>query len=524
MRVIFLLADAARLARAAYVLAREGVLSFVPPLALPPPARPLLKLARLIARPDAGTRAARLSAALSRLGPSYVKLGQFLATRPDVVGTAIARDLEVLQDRMPAFGQDIAEAMVAEALDRPVSAAFAVFGPAVAAASIAEVHKAEVVEQDGTRRDVAVKILRPDIGRRFGSDMATFRRIAAFAERASPEARRLRLEAVVETLARSVNMEMDLRLEAAAYAELAENTQDDPEIHVPAVDWERSGREVLTTQWIDGIKLSDRAALEAAGHDLKALARIVMQSFLRQAMRDGFFHADMHPGNLFVDAQGRLVIVDCGIMGRLGARERRFLAEILYGFITRNWRRTAQVHFDAGYVPRHHSVEDFAQAIRAIGEPIHSRSAEQISMAKLLSLLLEVTGLFDMKTRPELLLLQKTMVVVEGVARSLDPQLNMWTTAAPVVEDWIARNLGPIGRIQEAGGAIGEVGSFLADVPDLLGRAGRVVTQLDEATRDGLSLSPKTLEGIGQAEARRAFWGNAALWVIALSLLVIALK
>ncbi|MFG1464475.1 2-polyprenylphenol 6-hydroxylase [Xanthobacter sp. DSM 24535] len=521
--MIFLLADATRLLRAAYVLAREGVLSFVPPLAVPPPARPLLKLARLIARPDAGPRSARLAAALSRLGPSYVKLGQFLATRPDVVGPSIARDLEVLQDRMPAFGQAVAEATVAGTLDRPVLVAFAEFGPAVAAASIAEVHRA-VVDEDGVRRDVAVKILRPDIGRRFGSDMATFRRVAAFAERASPEARRLRLEAVVETLARSVSMEMDLRLEAAAYAELAENTRDDAEIHVPAVDWDRSGREVLTTQWIDGIKLSDRAALEAAGHDLKALARIVMQSFLRQAMRDGFFHADMHPGNLFVDVQGRLVIVDCGIMGRLGARERRFLAEILYGFITRNWRRTAQVHFDAGYVPRHHSVEDFAQAIRAIGEPIHSRAAEQISMAKLLSLLLEVTGLFDMKTRPELLLLQKTMVVVEGVARSLDPQLNMWTTAAPVVEDWIARNLGPVGRIQEAGGAIGEVGSFLADVPDLLGRAGRVVTQLDEATRDGLSLSPKTLEGIGQAEAKRAFWGNAALWVIALSLLVIALK
>jgi len=522
--VIFLIADVARLARAGYVLAREGVLSLVPPVAVPPAARPGLRLARLIARRDAGTRSARFSAALSRLGPSYVKLGQFLATRPDVVGAAVARDLEVLQDRMPPFGQETAEKIIAEALDRPVLSAFSRFGPAVAAASIAEVHKAEVTDEDGTVRTVAVKVLRPDIGHRFASDMATFRRVAAFAERMSPEARRLRLTAVVETLARSVVMEMDLRLEAAAYAELAENTKDDPDVYVPRVDWDRSSREVLTTEWIDGIKLNDRVALEAAGHDVKALAQVVMQSFLRQAMRDGFFHADMHPGNLFVDSAGRLVILDCGIMGRLGLAERRFLAEILFGFITRNWRRTAQVHFEAGYVPAHHSVEDFAQAIRAIGEPIHSRSAEQISMARLLSLLLEVTALFDMKTRPELLLLQKTMVVVEGVARALDPRLNMWTTAAPVVEDWIARNLGPAGRLEQAGAGLGEVGHFLMDGPALLTRAGRVVTQLDEATRDGLRLSPDTLEGIGKAEARRAFWGNAALWVIATALLMLALK
>ncbi|TDU00790.1 MULTISPECIES: 2-polyprenylphenol 6-hydroxylase [Azorhizobium] len=522
--MILVLIDAARLARAGYVLAREGVLSLVSPAMVPPLARPGLRLARLIARPDAGTRAARLSAALSRLGPSYVKLGQFLATRPDVVGASVARDLEVLQDRMPAFGQTVAEQTVVDAFERPLSEVYAEFGPPVAAASIAEVHKAVVVERDGTRRTVAVKILRPGIERRFSADVATFRRIAAFAEKISAEARRLRLTTVVDTLGRSVTMEMDLRLEAAAYAELAENVKDDPDVHVPAVDWDRSAREVLTTEWIDGIKLSDRAGLEAAGHDLQNLARIVMQSFLRQAMRDGFFHADMHPGNLFVDAEGRLVVVDCGIMGRLGLKERRFLAEILYGFITRNWRRTAEVHFEAGYVPSHHSVEDFALAIRAIGEPIHSRSADQISMARLLSLLLEVTGLFDMKTRPELLLLQKTMVVVEGVARGLDPQLNMWTTAAPVVEDWIAQNLGPVGRLQQAGSGIGEVGRFVLDAPALLTRAGRVVSQLDEATRNGLHLSPETLEGIGAAEARRAFWGNAALWVIAIALLLLALK
>lgn len=522
--MIFLVADAARLARAGYVLAREGVLSLVSPATVPPLARPLLRLARLIARKDAGTRAARFSAALSRLGPSYVKLGQFLATRPDVVGAAVARDLEVLQDRMPAFGQEVAEAIVTDAFERPLNAVFATFGPAVAAASIAEVHKAEVVDPDGTRRTVAVKVLRPGLHRRFSADMASFRRLARFAEANFTEARRLRLEQVVETLARSVSMEMDLRLEAAAYAELAENTKDDPDLHVPRVDWDRSTRDVLTTEWIDGIKLSDKEAIIAAGHDPKEIARIVMQSFLRQAMRDGFFHADMHPGNLFVDAQGRLVVVDCGIMGRLGLKERRFLAEILYGFITRNWRRTAEVHFEAGYVPFHHSVDDFALAIRAIGEPIHSRSADQISMARLLALLLEVTALFDMQTRPELLLLQKTMVVVEGVARSLDPQLNMWSTAAPVVEDWIARNLGPVGQLQRAGMGLGEMGHFATTLPGLLSRTARVMAQLDDATRDGIHLSADSLDGIGRAEAKRALWGNIALWIIAAALVGIWLR
>jgi ubiquinone biosynthesis protein len=240
---------------------------------------------------------------------------------------------------------------------------------------------------------------------------------------------------------------------------------------------------------------------------------------LRHALRDGFFHADMHPGNLFVDDNGRLIAVDFGIMGRLGPKERRFLAEILFGFITRDYHRTAQIHFDAGYVPRHHSVESFAQAIRAIGEPIHNRTAEDISMAKLLMLLFEVTGLFDMRTRPELLLLQKTMVVVEGVARSFDPKLDMWSTADPVVREWIARNLGPVGRLEDAVEGAGEIGRFLGQVPGLLMRTGVLLDQFDDITRDGLVLSPETVSAIGAAEARRNRWTAIALWVIAALLL-----
>jgi ubiquinone biosynthesis protein len=521
--VIAALAHLIRLMRAGAVFARKGVLALIDPRPLPGPARLALRVARLIERPTGSGSAGRLAAALTRLGPSYVKLGQFLATRPDVVGFAVARDLESLQDKMAPFPQAKAEAAVASALEQPLSEAFAVFGPAVAAASIAQVHKAEIETENG-RKPVAVKVLRPDIERRFQADLAAMRFAANQAERFSAEARRLRLIEVVETLARSVRLEMDMRLEAAALSEMAENTKDDPGFRTPAVDWDRTAREVLTLEWIDATPLSDRARLEAKGLDLPLLGRNLIQTFLRHALRDGFFHADMHPGNLFVDDNGDLVAVDFGIMGRLGPKERRFLAEILYGFITRDYHRTAEVHFEAGYVPRHHSVESFAQAIRAIGEPIHSRTAEDISMAKLLTLLFEVTGLFDMRTRPELLLLQKTMVVVEGVARSLDPQLDMWTTADPVVREWIERHLGPVGRIEDAAGGAAELGRFFGGVPALLTRAGDLAGHLDDITRDGLVLAPETIAAIGRAEARRNRWTTVALWVIAILLALLVLR
>jgi ubiquinone biosynthesis protein len=512
--VIAGLSHLVRLGHAGFVFAREGVLALVDTTRLPLPARAAIRVARLIERPASSVAANRLATALTRLGPTYVKLGQFLATRPDVVGVALARDLETLQDKMPPFPQAEAERMVEAALGKPLSSLFASFGAPVAAASIAQVHRAEVVAA-GNRHAVAVKVLRPGVERRFKIDVDAFTFAARTAEKMSAEARRLRLIEVVQTLERSVVMEMDLRFEAAALSEMAENTKDDPDFRVPAVDWDRTARDVLTLEWIEATPLTDRARLEAKGFDLPQLARAVIQSFLRHALRDGFFHADMHPGNLFVDDAGELVAVDFGIMGRLAPKERRFLAEILLGFITRNYRRTAEVHFEAGYVPPHHSVASFAQAIRAIGEPIHNRTAEEISMARLFMLLFEITGLFDMRTRPELLLLQKTMVVVEGVARSLDPKLDMWTVAEPVVREWIERHLGPVGRIEDAAGGALEVGRFLGDVPELLSRGASVLQQLDAVTRDGLVLAPETVADIGRAEARRNRWTAIALWVIA---------
>jgi ubiquinone biosynthesis protein len=517
--VIAALAHLSRLARAGFVFAREGVFALVDPTPLPLPARGALALVRSIERPASKVAANRLAAALTRLGPTYVKLGQFLATRPDVVGVAFARDLETLQDKMAPFPQAEAERAIELAFGKPVRDLFAVFGPPVAAASIAQVHRAELLA-GGARRAVAVKVLRPGIERRFKADLDAFAFVAHTAERLSAEARRLRMIEVAETLRRTVAVEMDLRLEAAALSEMAENTKDDPDFRVPAVDWDRTARNVLTLTWIEATPLYDRAKLEARGFDLKALSRAVIQTFLRHALRDGFFHADMHPGNLFVDDDGKLVAVDFGIMGRLGPKERRFLAEIMYGFITRDYHRTAEVHFEAGYVPPHHSVEGFAQAIRAIGEPIHNRTAEEISMAKLLMLLFEVTGLFDMRTRPELILLQKTMVVVEGVARALDPKLDMWKVAEPVVREWIERHLGPSGRLEGAVEGAGEIGRFLGGVPALLTRGAALVEQLDAITRNGLVLAPETVAAIGRAEARRNRATVVALWVIAALLAV----
>lgn len=515
-----------RLARAGFVFAREGVLGLIETDGLDPAARLAIGAARLIERPSKQGTAGRLPAALTRLGPSYIKLGQFLATRPDVIGEDLARDLESLQDRLPPFAVAEAETAIATMLGKPVAQAFpqvfAHLGPAVAAASIAQVHRAEIT-RDGARETVAVKVLRPNVRKRFAADINAMTFAATLAERLIPATHRLRPVAAVQDFARVVVMETDLRMEAAALSELAENTRNDQGLRVPSVDWEHTGRDVLTTEWIDGIPLSNLDAIKAAGHDPRALSEVVMRAFLRLALRDGFFHADMHPGNLFVDPAGNLVMVDCGIMGRLGEKERRFLAEILYGFITRDYRRVAEVHFEAGYVPAHHSVENFAQAIRAIGEPIHDRPARDISMAKLLSLLFEITAIFDMATRIELVLLQKTMIVVEGVSRALDPDFDMWKTSEPVVREWIERNLGPTGALAHAVAGAGELGRLVAGFPALASRAAGLLARADELTRDGLVLSPETIRALGERNARGGRLRTLALWVIALSLVALVL-
>ena len=471
-------------------------------------------MAKLLARRQSRGReqSERLSIALNKLGPSWVKLGQFLATRSDVVGKEIAKDLELLHDRIAPFGTDSAKARVAQSIGRPVDEVYSEFSDSIAAASVAQVHRAVLVERGET---VAVKVIRPGIRNRFRKDLETFYSAARLADRFMPDARRLKPVSVVDTLAQSARIEMDLRLEAAAFSEMGENTKDDPGFRVPNVNWELTGRDCITMDWVEGIKLTNLDALKKAGHDLDELAVQLIQSFLRHAVRDGFFHADMHPGNLFVAPDGDIVAVDLGIAGRLGKKERRFLAEILYGFITRDYLKVAQVHFDAGYVPSHHDVHSFAQAIRAIGEPIHGQSAETISMAKLLTLLFEVTDLFDMETRPELLMLQKTMVVVEGVARTLNPSFNMWKTAEPVIGDWIRRNLGPVGVLEDSKEGLEGLRRLVQTLPQLAERAETISAELDSMAQNGVRLDPATTDAIGRAEARNNRWGHLALWVIA---------
>ena len=462
-----------RLIHAGWVLAREGALSILPAESLPPMLRLGVSMGRLVERRSVRQTGSieKLNAALHKLGPSFVKFGQALATRPDIVGAQAAADLSGLQDRMPPFDPALVPAILDAALGVKAIQLTEISAP-IAAASIAQVHQAKLRQPGEMPKIVAVKMLRPGVAERFHADTQALYAGARLAETFSPASRRLRPTEVVRTLDHSMRLELDLRLEAAAISEMAENIRNDEGFRIPQVQWDQVAENVLTTTWVDGIPIRDHAAIDAAGIDRKALAAKLLQGFLRHAIRDGFFHADMHPGNLFADPKsGDIIAVDFGIMGRIGKFERRFLADILYGFITRDYRLVAQRHFDIGYVPSHQSVDDFTLAIRSIGEPLHGRKATEISMAKVLGQLFAITDLFEMRTRPELVLLQKSMVLVEGVARHLDPELDIWTVAEPVVGDWLRREEGPLGRLEDLVGHVSRAGEALGRVPDLLAQA-----------------------------------------------------
>jgi ubiquinone biosynthesis protein len=378
--------------------------------------------------------------ALTALGPAYIKFGQVLSTRPDVVGDELAVQLRVLQDKLPPFSIEEAKAEVQRELGIPVEAIFSEFSEPVAAASIAQVHRARLRDSE---EEVAVKVLRPGIERAFRKDVDAFYLAARMVELFSPGSRRLRPIEVIEHFDGVVRGELDLRLESASASEFAANTDKDEGFRLPQVKWNHSARRVMTLGWADGISLGDNAALDAAGHDRVALGNRVLQLFLNHALRDGFFHADMHQGNLKVAANGDIIAYDFGIMGHIDEYTRRVYAEILYGFIRRDYQRVAKVHFEAGYVPADKDVDEFARALRAVGEPIFGMDATRISMARLLTYLFEVTERFGMETRTELILLQRTMVVVEGVARSLNPHINIWEVASPIVTNYISKSIGP---------------------------------------------------------------------------------
>jgi ubiquinone biosynthesis protein len=449
-----------RLLKWGRILARHGALQGIErDPNTPARIRRLTRIARF------GARVPKVPAyadALQAIGPAAIKLGQTLATRPDIVGETASRDLMRLQDALPPLPYETVHAAMAKAFGRPPEALFSSIDPVpVGAASIAQVHRA--VTTDG--RHVAVKVLRPGVEEEFARAIDTYQWAAAQVEAMGGELARLRPRLVIETFKRWTARELDLRREAASASELAEAMTAEPDFIVPSIDWQRTTTKVLTIAWVDGIKLSNRDALVEAGYDLPRLANTLVHAFLRQAIAEGFFHADMHQGNLFALSDGRIAAIDFGIMGRIDRRARVWLAEILYGLITGNYKRVAEIHFEAGYVPAHHNVAEFATALRAVGEPMRGLAVKDMSIGMMLDGLFNITRDFDMQTQPHLLLLQKTMVMVEGVATSLDPDINLWDSAAPFVREWLRTELGPEAAIADR--LITDLRT-LARLPDLI--------------------------------------------------------
>ncbi len=506
-----------RLLRIARTLARHDVLFPLEQLQVAPW---IVSTARLISRRKApGRPGERLAAAFQALGPSFIKAGQSLATRADLLSTEVAEDLSMLQDRLPPFSGSEARAIIEAQFGQPVEELFTHFeDEPIAAASIAQVHFARVAatEPDGEEREVAVKVLRPGIEEAFRKDLDLFYWVAHLIERNLPEVRRLKPVAVVETFAETVAVEMDLRLEAAAASELAQNFTGDPGFRVPAVDWERTSRRVLTTERISGIRIDERDTLAAAGQDLDGILENAATAFFNQVFRDGFFHADQHPGNIFIAEDGALQVVDFGIMGRLDRKTRFYLADMLLGFLNRDYARVADVHFEAGYVPARKSRDAFTQALRAVGEPILGKPLSEISLGRLLGQLFQTTETFEMETQPQLLLLQKTMMVAEGVGRSLNPDINMWELARPLIEDWMRENRGPEARIAEAAEDAADV---LRRMPHFLANAGAAAEMLAEG---GLRLHPDTVKALTREGAgpNPLVW---PLWAVAIALLLLGL-
>lgn len=419
----------------------------------------------------------RFAVALEQLGPAYIKFGQILSTRTDMLDEEFARGLSRLKDKVPPFSRDQAIVRIEKEYGKPWQEIFTDLSEPVAAASVAQVHKAHLKSGE----TVAVKILRPDIHRKMAKDMEVLGMVASLTQTFVPATKRLEPKLFVKTAARAVMLELDLRLEAAAASELSEAGEETGLFRVPKLYWELSGKNVMVMEWIDGTAFSDEAIMTDPDIDRKALAIKVIQGFLTCAFDYGVFHADMHEGNLVVDKAGQLVLLDFGILGRLSEAEQRFHAEILYGFLKRDYRRIAEIHFEAGYVPQNHSIEDFASALRAVGEPIFGKTSDQVSMSKVLLQLFEITEIFDMHMQPQLIMLQKTMMQAEGVARRLDPSFDMWAASRPVVENSMRRELGPEGRIND----------FLADMR----RAQRTLKALPDATDNVAALAKAWVDG-----------------------------
>ncbi|MDF2095240.1 2-polyprenylphenol 6-hydroxylase [Aquibaculum arenosum] len=505
-----------RLLTIARVLRRHDALSAVEALGIYPTLIALLR--RVGGRTGSGRPGQKLARALTELGPSFIKFGQFLATRADLIGEQMAADLSELQDRLPAFSFEEARDILESELGRPLDDLFDHFEQKpISAASIAQVHFAITREEDPEieSREVAVKVLRPGIESAFERDLQLFYYLAYLVERTQPRLRRFKPVEVVGLFEETVRTEMDLRMEAAAASELGENFEGDPDYQVPAVDWERTARRVMTQSRLSGIRLDDRQALLAAGHDLTEVLRKASAIFFNQVFRDGFFHGDQHPGNMFVTADGGIGAVDFGIMGRLDHRTRTFLADMLLATLARDYRRLAQVQVDAGYLPPGQSMDLYAQALRAVCEPIFGRPLARISFARLLGQLFRLTESFNLSVQPQLVLLQKNMLMAEGVSRHLDPSLNIWVLAEPLITDWMRAHRGPQARVRDAGQSMIE---GLERLPATLAQMESIVQQ---AAVGGLRLHPETVAAFTDAK-RQAAGIRRAMLLAALALLLAA--
>jgi len=502
-----------RLLAIARVLAQNDAMIFAE---IHPATRFVARVAKVIWRPASNLKGLRpgqrLALALATLGPAFIKFGQALSTRADLLGDDVAADLAELQDRLPPFAFKEAAAIIEADFGRPLTALFSSIDETpVAAASIAQVHFAVTTEGE----DVAVKVLRPSVKAAFKRDIALLHWLAELALQAVPKLQRLKPRDVVATFENTTRMEMDFRFEAAAAQELAENFAGDVTVKVPTVDWQRTSERVLTLERVSGLRVDDRINVQAAGLDPIAIVKTAAEAFFKMVFRHGFFHADLHPGNLFVTPEGTIVVMDFGIMGRIDPATQRTLGEMLLGFLTRDYKKVAEVHIHAGFVPAHKSVDDFAQACRSIAEPILGKPIAEISLARLLGQLFQITETFEMQTQPQLLLLQKSMLVIEGVGRNLAPETNMWELAKPMIEVWMREQLGPEAQVMTmAQSAM----ATLAKVPRIIDRVDAATAQLQT---HGLKLHPDTAQALRGNGA--AGWTRWLPWALAGVLLIVLL-
>ncbi len=460
---------------------------------------------------------AKLCEALQEMGTTFIKLGQFLATRPDIIGENISKELEKLQDKLPAFDKNLAKNILKDELGKENFDQITNISEPIAAASVAQVHFANI-EVSGQKKNVAIKILRPNVEKIFNEELDALMFLAYIVENLVKKTQRLKLVEIVQLLREITNIEMDFRFEAAAASELYENTKNDLGFKVPKIYWNQTSKKVLCLDRIDGFSIREVENLKAHNIDTKKLAKNIIQHFLRHAVRDGFFHADMHQGNLFVTKDGTIVPVDFGIMGRLDKKNRSYLAEILYGFIKRDYKKVAEIHFIAGLVSKEYSKEEFAQSLRSIGEPIFGQSSKNISGSKLLNQLFENTEKFNMQTQIQLLLLQKTMVVVEGVARKLDPDTNIWNISRPILEDWLKDTKDPLNKASEVVSEASEVLKRLPDLPNIMDKANDVMTLITEG-----KFNPNTLayRGLREEELKLELMRNKILGGILILVIII---